>query len=352
MVVKKTRLNKNGQMRVVEALLACIIIITGFTVSAYFSSTYLVARQAQMESTSINVAGLLGSQILLEKIEKQEGDWQQDLKSCLQALLPANTYYTLTITSEVQNRQIAQISNVNGENVTSGMNTASARQVITVTLPIEQNVSKQLDVMLILDRSGSMGDTLTGDTISKIVALKSASEYFVNSLNMSTCRVGLSSFSTTPSLDVHLTSNSASVNNKIQGLTASGDTCMGGAIKLAAGEFMKDGRPDTSWVAIIISDGVPNIDWNGQFSTQRGQQYAIQQAENLSSLGASIYTIGLGSKSNFNETFLKAIQTDGYYYSPSVQQLSSIYDSIRMDMLYKANFDVLVLELTVMTPGG
>lgn len=352
MVVKKTKLNKNGQMRVVEALLACIIIVTGFIVSAYFSNTYLGVIQGKLESTSINVASLLGSQVLLEKIEKQEGNWQQDLKSCLQSLLPANTYYTLKITSALQNKQIAQISNVYGENITSGMNTATARQVITVTLPMELNVSKALDVMLILDRSGSMGDTLTGDTHSKIYCLKVASKYFVDRLNMSTSKVGLSSFATTPSLDRQMTTDSASVKSAIDLLAANGWTCMGGAIKLAAAEFMSHGRPETNWIAIVISDGVPNVDANGQIGDQGGQQYAIQQAGNLSSLGASIYSIGLGSKASFNETLLKTIQTDGYYYSPSAQQLSSIYDLIIMDMIYKAKFDVLVLELTVMTPGG
>lgn len=351
MGLKRGRRSKKGEMRVIEALLACIILISGFTISYRLSTSYVGARQAQMEVTSINVVSLLGSQSLLEKVEKQEGNWQQDLKSCLESLLPADTFYKLSIYSTLQNRIMANITNVFGEDITAGMNTASARSVITVSLPMARNETKEVDVILVLDRSGSMGERLSGDVNTKITYLKSASKYFVDCLNMSTARVGISSFGTSARLDSTLGNNSVAVKQAIDSLVANGWTCMGGGIRLASEDFELNRRVDSSCAAIVISDGVPNVDANGNVDDRLGQQYAQQEADYLAGLGVSIYTIGLGSSNNFNETLLRSIQTEGYYYAPSATQLQEIYDLIISDMLYHANFDIVVLTLTVMRPG-
>jgi len=353
MGLRSKRLDKKGQMRVVEALLSCLVIVLGFTVSAYFSNSYIGVRQGEMEVASINVAGILGSQSLLEKVlENRTSSWEQDLKSCLESLLPANTFYVLKIHSTMQGKDIAQISNVYGENITVGMNTASARRVITVTLPMVRNESKKLDIMLILDRSGSMDQTILDDPYRKIDHLKNASKYFVDGLDMSTARVGMASFSTDVSLDVHLTSNVTAVKEAIDKLTPTDATNMGGAINLTVGEFNQNGINESSWLAILISDGRANIDRNGQYSFPGGKQYATEEADRLSGLGVGIYTIGLGNNTaDFDEELLKDIQTEGYYYAPSAQELDRIYELIISDVLYRAKFDIVVLDLTVIRPG-
>jgi len=348
MELRSMRRGRLGQMRIIEALLACVVIVLGFTISAYFSNSYFGVRRGEMEGVSINVAGLLGSQILLEKVERQEGHWEQDLRSCLESLLPANTFYTLKIHSTIQGKDIAQVSNIYGENITAGMNTASARARATVALPVTTNESKEIDTMLILDRSGSMAQKVPGDPYPKMDYLKNASKYFVDCLNMSTSRVGMASFSTTASLDIHLTNNSDAIKDAIDALIADGWTDMGDAINLAAGEFQQNGRPETSWSAIFISDGNANRPYNETYA----KQYAIEQADLLSGLGVAIYTIGLGNRTaDFDEAVLKQIQTEGYYYAPSAQELDDIYRLIVSDILYRTTFDVVILELTVIRPG-
>jgi len=345
------RIDSRGQMRVVEALLACVVIVLGFTISAHFSNSYLGVRRGEMEDIGINVAGLLGSQSLLEKVlENSTGTWEQDLKSCLESLLPVDTYYELTIKSTLQDKYIANISNIPGESLTADMNTASAQRVITVTLPMAKNETKELDVMLILDRSGSMSEGATGpsDPNKKIYYLKNASKHFVNLLNTSITKVGVTSFSTEASLDEHLTNNSTAVLEAIDSLTPNGYTNIGDAIKLTIDEFVQNGRGDSSWAAVLISDGEANRPYNETYA----KWYAEQQAESLSGLGVAIYTIGLGNGTmNFDQTLLKQIQTDGYYYAPSAEVLDEIYELILLDILYHAKFDILVLELTVMRPG-
>jgi Mg-chelatase subunit ChlD len=338
-------------MRVIEALLACLILLSALVTSTYFANSYLGTRRGAMEATSINIAGILGSQSLIEKVERQEGNWEQDLKSCLESLLPLNTFYELHIYSTIQGMEIASLSNVQGENLTAGMNTATARRVVTVSLPMKRDTTRMIDAMLVLDRSGSMGETLTGDSLSKIVHLKNASKYFVDCLNMSAARVGMISFSTSARLDQILSNNSVAVKQSIDGLVANGWTCMGGGIKYAIAEFNASGRDETCWAAILISDGVPNVDESGNINEASGQRYALEQAAILADLGVNIYTIGLGSSSNFNATLLKQIQNSGYYYAPTAGQLQDIYDMILKDMTYKSQFDIVLLELTVMSPG-
>jgi Mg-chelatase subunit ChlD len=126
---------------------------------------------------------------------------------------------------------------------------------------------------------------------------------------------------------------------------------MGGGIKYAIAEFNASGRDETCWAAILISDGVPNVDESGNINEASGQRYALEQAAILADLGVNIYTIGLGSSSNFNATLLKQIQNSGYYYAPTAGQLQDIYDMILKDMTYKSQFDIVLLELTVMSPG-
>jgi Mg-chelatase subunit ChlD len=162
---------------------------------------------------------------------------------------------------------------------------------------------------------------------------------------MSTARVGLSSFGTSARLDSTLGNNSIAVKQAIDSLVANGWTCMGGSIRLASEDFELNRRVDSSCAAIVISDGVPNVDANGNIDDQLGQQYAQQEADYLAGLGVNIYAIGLGSSNSFNETLLRSIQTQGYYYAPSAQQLQDIYD------LIISNFDIVVLTLTVMRPG-
>ena len=79
---------------------------------------------------------------------------------------------------------------------------------------------RPLEVMLVLDRSGSMGE----DGGAPLAALKTAAKLLVDQLDPTLDRVGLTSYSTTATLNNALTSDFASVKTAIDRLTASGYT--------------------------------------------------------------------------------------------------------------------------------
>src|SRR3989344_4761154 len=112
------------------------------------------------------------------------------------------------------------------------------------------------DVMLVLDRSGSINST-------ELALLKTAATDFVTALGLAPLGIhaGQSSFATTGSLDQILTGNSASLNAAINALVSGGFTNLQSGINLATVEL--GGGNDRNDLTspdkmIIITDGHPN----------------------------------------------------------------------------------------------
>src|SRR3989338_8477514 len=98
------------------------------------------------------------------------------------------------------------------------------------------------DVMLGLDRSGSISNIDPdggGPLLSELQTLKNAAKAFVDALAPSAdgVHVGMVSFSSSATLNSHLTSDGASVKTAIDGLTSGGNTNLEHGIQLADGEL-------------------------------------------------------------------------------------------------------------------
>ena len=198
-----------------------------------------------------------------------------------------------------------------------------------------------VDVMLVIDRSGSMAGIKLSDA-------KSASINFVNLMNFSKDTAGLASFSTSATLDQGLTSNSALVINAINALTASGQTNIGDGIKLARQELIANGGVNKAMV--LLSDGAPNAMSlpNGSIrfcfiaptSPTNCTIYALNQSNITKEAGIEIFTIGLGV-SNFTQELLKDIATDDshYHFAPNSSELESIYLQIAQELCPCQGFD-------------
>jgi Mg-chelatase subunit ChlD len=221
----------------------------------------------------------------------------------------------------------------------------------TISLPLAQVKYQPVDVMLIMDRSGSMGET-DGSGKIKINLAKNAAKTFVDQLNMSRDRVGLASFSTNGRLDCVLTSDSNLIKSKIDTLSPEDYTNIGGGISKANEEFVNHGRPDAVWVMILLSDGVANRPSPESYA----RQYAIEQADCakiLMNKGVRIYTIGLGSSSDLDENLLKQIAFDEskYFHAPTADQLESIYIAISKDILLQVRYDIVIIQLNIFGSG-
>lgn len=189
------------------------------------------------------------------------------------------------------------------------------------------------DIMLIIDRSGSMTGT------NKLLEAKLAAKKFVDVIAQDTRnRIGLVSFSTKETLDIGLTNNYAQVKTKIDLLAANGWTCHECAVAKANQEIATNGRPGIKKVVVMLTDGQANYVIGG---TQKSD-IAVAEAKALAAITngfnvskTAVFTIGFGDEGKvgndgYNGELLRkfAALTGGKYYYPAPGELDSVYQEI------------------------
>jgi len=161
---------------------------------------------------------------------------------------------------------------------------------VTVTLVADSSVSgRPVDIMLVLDRSGSMAGAMG--------ALKTATKSFVDMLDEATDgslngviahgnRIGVVSFSSNATLDRPLTANANQVKAAIDALSADGSTNHSAGISTAQSQL---GATPNADIMIIFTDG----------NTTAGPN-PYDAAAAARAAGTEIFGIGLGSGVNQN----------------------------------------------------
>lgn len=133
---------------------------------------------------------------------------------------------------------------------------------------------KPIDVILVMDKSGSMATALGGST--RMGAAKNAALTFVNNPNLTEGidRIALVSYSNedTVSTDASLGSSFANVRTKITAVTPGGSTAMRQGFKQAIDHMIASGRPGAVRAIILMTDG----NWN-----QGGSPLAVGKGYDL-----------------------------------------------------------------------
>jgi uncharacterized protein YegL len=164
-----------------------------------------------------------------------------------------------------------------------------------------------LDLMLVLDRSGSISS-------SELTTLKGAAHAFVGVLGPSAsgAHVGQTSFSDTGTLNLHLTDDEAAAHLAISALTSGGFTNLVGGITLATAELddsHEHERAAVPDVMIVITDGNPNRPPN----EANARALAAAAADAARAAGIEVYVIGVGS--DVDATYLETeIADDAAHY--------------------------------------
>lgn len=191
-----------------------------------------------------------------------------------------------------------------------------------------------VDVILILDRSGSM----RGD---KIEDAKNGSKVFLNCTDDSD-KVGLVSFGSEVEIESDLqfmdTANKEDLEDKIGKLKAEGFTNIYDAIVTANDLLLESPRINAPLVEVLLTDGLHN------FPTLLPDNEFELLANEAKDNGIIIYTIGLGDDANVERLQMISNVTGGeFFFAPTSEELKEIFIEIA-DKLSFAGTNIKVTE--------
>ncbi len=173
------------------------------------------------------------------------------------------------------------------------------------------NSAPQADIILAIDRSGSMNQD------DKITTTIEAALVFINSVDLSRDRVGIVTFNNTGQLAQSLTGNRVALETALRNILAVGGTNIADAIRVSADElFGERRRPNALAAIILLTDGI-----------DREPDDVLEAAHTAKERGARIFTIGFGEVDPM-VMVLSASTPEDHYYSPDTTQLADIYSEI------------------------
>jgi len=228
---------------------------------------------------------------------------------------------------------------------------------------------KPLDIILVMDVSGSMDDDRYPD-MNPMSDAKVAAKAFVDLNNPMVSRIGLVSYSDDFDLEHALTSNFSAVKSSIDGLVADGCTCSEGGLYAARKELVLNGREDAAPIIVFLTDGWPNVRlagsgwskyvhwcwsypcyyyyWSTYYYRCRwdyrcpyndcpvARDYVRSEAQRIADESIVIYAISLGTGQAMMQEI--ADMTGGQaFHAPTPSDLQAIYEQI---------FDLIQLRIT------
>ena len=180
----------------------------------------------------------------------------------------------------------------------------------TPTATPECLVPLPLDVVLVIDRSGSMDDMPD----NRIYWAKLAANNLVDDLaglddSLSPHRVSVISFAGESTATLHLAldagTSASAAHSAIGSITTGGDTYIAPGLTLATSQLNTLGRADAEKVVILLSDGRnwKNYDdpWSCPLSQQRRQD-TVDAIPALHAAADTVYTVGIGSETGLPDS--------------------------------------------------
>ncbi len=219
------------------------------------------------------------------------------------------------------------------------------------------------DIMLVLDRSGSMAAD-GGNPPEPLESAKQAAKYFIKQIRNADL-AGFISYATNPSnpIDQTLTSNLADVEKSIQDIEMGKDgvqyTNMGEAFNSALSELTSTRhREDARKVIVFLTDGDVTRPINpstGLADRDYAANYARTMAKKAKDANVTIYTIGFGEFFMGEEDevkrdidLIKDLASDPslYFAAPTVTELQAVYQKIAGDLCEEGATRIEVITKT------
>lgn len=277
----------------------------------------------------------------------------------------------------------------------------TAFSALSSTSNLRDTVTTPLDIVLVLDASGSMDDPMgRGDSTKRIAALKAAANSFIDKIAESNGkiadesqrhRVSIVKFSgdksewvgndtyrsggytynysqvmkTMTTVDA---SGKDSLKSTVNSIRPAGATQADYGLELASSQLASNGRPGATKVVVFFTDGAPTST-NG-FETGVANS-AVTAAKSMKDSGTTIYTIGIFSGANPNpaepsgreNSFMNAVSSnypnataynnlgarvsaDAAYYKTATTSgdLKTLFESISQEILESSGYPTEVRD--------
>ncbi|WP_028543967.1 IPT/TIG domain-containing protein [Paenibacillus taiwanensis] len=245
--------------------------------------------------------------------------------------------------SEVPSGQIVNVTkSVNPQSILEG-------EESEVTLNVQGsnpvNYVKPNDIILIIDRSGSMAPSSSNNNEDKISNAKSAAKGFINSVDFSKHQIGIVDFSTTIS-SKPMSTNATELTNYVNQISATGGTATATAIESARG-LLQNHRPDAQPVIILLTDGQATHPQ----PEENARKLAVEQAKLAKQEGIVFYTVALllpteNPTSSAPNLLLKEMATTAqhHHFVLGSNGLKEIYEAIVKEIGLASAYDVTVTD--------
>ena len=159
---------KRGQMRIIEALIACSLVLIGYSIVFRSSTSTYKVRDVEFESMAQDLLNTLEDQELILEVLSQEEGWESTLKELVGSILPPDVLYNISISSLTSESQAHNINNFASGDAPLISDSTSVSGICPISYPLLQEVAVPLDISLVIDRSGSMDWSIPGDPENKI----------------------------------------------------------------------------------------------------------------------------------------------------------------------------------------
>lgn len=183
-----------------------------------------------------------------------------------------------------------------------------------------------LDLMLVLDDSGSLGHQVSEPTDPHKKRFDAVRQLFTNLGYNPNVRIGLVFFNNSASLAVSLSPPGAAkapINAELearQDIEPDGGTAIDVGINVAANEFSTNGRPDASHVILLFTDGENND----------GIDPPITAAENAKAQGVTVSVVGLGKGGGEPNRQIANAGGGSFLSTTDTTQLNDLFSSTRI----------------------
>lgn len=226
---------------------------------------------------------------------------------------------------------------------------------ITLSLNASSSImSNPVDIMLVLDRSGSMNEKTNPDpqAPTKIAALKDAANAFVeiianastnttpppNSPVIADSSIGVVSFADTATTDLALNQTVNTIQGIINGLTANGNTNHADAFDKATTALAASTHPK---FIIMITDGISTAGGSGPISDVEAANIAAAAAR---AAGITIYCIGLGDNAVQQNLITWAGDPGRVLMAPTTDDLQKAFESLAANIINPAPENIVVVD--------